>query len=509
MKLNVLFFILLAGLFVYGCKKQQTIEYRVIEGEKPVSFLITSPTDSAMVHDTAAVTYTLSKTLNIVRTECYVDYTLNTAWDSLPARIYFYANKFVMGSIHSYYLRIIAKDGSMYNSNIVTLVISKLARPVPAVDFISKSALRLTWADNSNEETGYHVFRREGGNAALLIGDLPKNSTSFTDNTIDTTHSFSYQVEVFSARESLISDPLNVSFLLDKYMPLKYFSVATTADGKIAMTPDGTRAIITNYFNDTFTLLDLAGGSKTELSQTGGTLGLAMSHNGNFFITAGTHTDLIKIWDLSSLTLIRQFVPQVASFEIRISITDDQVAVGGEPVNIHNIQTGARVLNFNNGSSFTRGMVYSADGAQLLTGGNDNLVNIWNAATGALIKTYTGHTGHVGCVCFSPDETQIFSGSYEDNTVKIWDRSSGALLNTIYRNDGVVSIHLTSDGNVMAAAMDGTVLIMTPAGQTVQEIISPFRWYSADYNSAAGLIAAYGSGSVQLYKKIGHWEKIT
>jgi WD40 repeat protein len=50
-------------------------------------------------------------------------------------------------------------------------------------------------------------------------------------------------------------------------------------------------------------------------------------------------------------------------------------------------------------------------------------LKVWDAATSEETLTLKGHTGVISSVAWSPDGTQIASGSY-DKTVKIWDASN-------------------------------------------------------------------------------------
>jgi hypothetical protein len=63
---------------------------------------------------------------------------------------------------------------------------------------------------------------------------------------------------------------------------------------------------------------------------------------------------------------------------------------------------------------------FSPDGRRIVSGSMDKTVKVWNAETGALIRTLSGHTGGVKSAAFSPDGRRIVSGA-DDQTVKVWD----------------------------------------------------------------------------------------
>jgi WD40 repeat protein len=62
---------------------------------------------------------------------------------------------------------------------------------------------------------------------------------------------------------------------------------------------------------------------------------------------------------------------------------------------------------------------FSSDGTQVVTASADDTARIWNAVTGQPIATLTGHTYPVRTASFSPDGTRVVTASL-DETARIW-----------------------------------------------------------------------------------------
>lgn len=63
--------------------------------------------------------------------------------------------------------------------------------------FVSDTRVRITWTDNSTDETGFRVIRSErfGGSGAVVVGTTDANVTSFDDDTVRPGTEYSYSVQ--------------------------------------------------------------------------------------------------------------------------------------------------------------------------------------------------------------------------------------------------------------------------------------------------------------------------
>ena len=68
----------------------------------------------------------------------------------------------------------------------------------------------------------------------------------------------------------------------------------------------------------------------------------------------------------------------------------------------------------------THSIAFSPDGNIIASGSpDDDIIILWDAKTGAQMRTLIGHTDDVSSVAFSPDGETLASGSY-DKTIRLW-----------------------------------------------------------------------------------------
>ncbi|KAL6876561.1 cell division protein [Trichoderma novae-zelandiae] len=163
------------------------------------------------------------------------------------------------------------------------------------------------------------------------------------------------------------------------------------------------------------------------------------------YVGIGLGTGEVQIWDVAESQKIRSMFGH-----------DTRVGVMGWSK--HLLSTGSRSgLVFNHDVRIAKhkiaelvshtsevcGLEWRADGAQLATGGNDNLVSIWDARSLTVPKfTKANHKAAVKALAWCPWNTNLLAtggGSY-DRHIHFWNSTTGARVNSIDTGSQVTSL---------------------------------------------------------------------
>ncbi|MCL4206748.1 MAG: protein kinase [Pirellulaceae bacterium] len=95
---------------------------------------------------------------------------------------------------------------------------------------------------------------------------------------------------------------------------------------------------------------------------------------------------------------------------------------------------------------------WSPNGKHFASGGNDRSVRIWQAASGTLLATLTGHSDQVNALAWNGDGSRIATGG-RDKTIRIWNATTAESLATLGGHEFFVSsVAWSPDGTRLASA---------------------------------------------------------
>jgi cell division cycle protein 20 (cofactor of APC complex) len=88
------------------------------------------------------------------------------------------------------------------------------------------------------------------------------------------------------------------------------------------------------------------------------------------------------------------------------------------------------------------GLRWSPDGTQLASGSNDNLLNIWSLSYTRPVFTLAQHTAAVKAISWCPWQRNLLAsgGGTADKTIKFWNTSTGACLHSLDTKSQVCSL---------------------------------------------------------------------
>jgi WD40 repeat protein len=150
---------------------------------------------------------------------------------------------------------------------------------------------------------------------------------------------------------------------------------------------------------------------------------------------------------------------------------------------------------------------FSADGKRLASGSEDFSVRVWDVATGQEELLLEGHRAPVWAVAFDDERKQVVSADAA-GTVKVWD-AQGRLVNSFQgHTKGVNQLAFSPDGKRLAtASLDGACKIWGPdTWQELRALPGNTKNFEAVAWSRDGELLAAGDDAQVMVWNTGTWE---
>jgi WD40 repeat protein len=163
----------------------------------------------------------------------------------------------------------------------------------------------------------------------------------------------------------------------------------------------------------------------------------------------------------------------------------------GSDVALYDAHTGALVRTLPGYKDRVSGVAFSPDGRRVAAAcvPGDHAARVWDVQTGAVLATYTGHNDGPYCFAFSPDGKRLASGG-DGGSLRIWEADTGNELVALAGNGAVVcSIVFSPDGNRIVSVGHNKQVMVWDA--TNGNLVTAFK----DHTSAVRRVALSAEGS--------------
>jgi WD40 repeat protein/predicted Ser/Thr protein kinase len=130
------------------------------------------------------------------------------------------------------------------------------------------------------------------------------------------------------------------------------------------------------------------------------------------------------------------------------------VATGDDTIRLWDVDPAATLRVLRGHTRYVYPVAFSPDGHWLASGGWDNTVRLWDAATGEPCATLP-HPGIVSSLAYGPDGRWLVTGNYADDRLRIWDAASARVRKEIPVGVRTFRIVIVNPDGVRVAATIG------------------------------------------------------
>jgi WD40 repeat protein/Tfp pilus assembly protein PilF/tRNA A-37 threonylcarbamoyl transferase component Bud32 len=211
--------------------------------------------------------------------------------------------------------------------------------------------------------------------------------------------------------------------------------------------------------------------------------GIHMAFSPDGFRLATTSDGVIKIWDATTAQDHRD-VPRNGGMVKGLAFSPDGRIlasaceqalneIGEVKVNVYDVLSGQFLQIFRGHTKDAMSVVFDPSGKQVISGGADGAVKVWEPTTGRVIHSLRAPLAQVTSVAVSADGNYLAAGGMKNEMVNMkltpigavsaWDANTGKETSTVNLKAAVDKVIFTPDHQLMAVAKDGSVTTWDPA----------------------------------------------
>jgi WD40 repeat protein len=223
---------------------------------------------------------------------------------------------------------------------------------------------------------------------------------------------------------------------------------------------------------------------------------LALSPNGKVLASsclAGT----LRLWDTDTGKEIRSLPIDKGYRVLAMTFTPDSKHFAfnnrwDKGIQLVDVAEGKVIRTFEGHKNEVHELIFTADGATLISGAADHTIRVWDVASGKEQRRYGDEKQLVRCLALAPDGKTLTYGTHPDGLVHIWDLATNKDLVPPWKAHPwcVVSIAYSPDSKKVALGRDTIAIHETATGKRLNpptESQSPVHQieYAADGRSLA------------------------
>jgi YVTN family beta-propeller protein/parallel beta-helix repeat protein len=238
----------------------------------------------------------------------------------------------------------------------------------------------------------------------------------------------------------------------------------------------GPYAYITNYFNNTVSVIDTATNNVVDTVNVGSNpFGVAVSPDGTNVYITNLGSGNVSVIDAATNNVIATVNAGKRPYGIAVSPEGSKVYVTNEysgTVSVIDIATNSVVATLPVGS-WPSGIAVNPDGKAVYVANEDGTVSVIDTATNTVTDTVTAGSSLIG-IAVGVDGAKVYVADYENDTVSVIDTATNTVTATVPAGSRPGGVAVTPDGTKVYVTNEfgNTVSVIDTATNNVRDTVN-------------------------------------